>query len=96
MRPRLPRLLARSWGAGKSQLKLLDKQIAYSEFTVKIEKDVVDLPYDARTNFTYKLGQGLVARWEGLKSMIVFLISIWPLYLLIAIFIFGMRKIIKR
>ncbi|MEI7727346.1 MAG: DUF4349 domain-containing protein, partial [Bacteroidota bacterium] len=26
----------------ESQLKMLDKQIAYSEFTVKIEKDVVD------------------------------------------------------
>ena len=80
----------------ESQLKMLDKQIAYSEFTVKIEKDNVYLPYNARSKFTYRLGQGIVAGWDGVKSMVIFLFSIWPLYLLIALVVFAIKAIIKR
>jgi hypothetical protein len=71
----------------ESQLKLLDKQIAFSEFTVKIEKEATHVSFDDRTRFTYKLWQGIVLGWDGIKSVIVILFSIWPLYFLVAILI---------
>ena len=75
---------------------MLDKQIAYSGFTIKIEKEVVDLPYDARNKFTYRLGQGIAAGWEGVKSILIFLFAIWPLYVLVGIIFIGIKALIKR
>lgn len=80
----------------ESQLKMLEKQIAYSEFTIRIEKDEIYLPYDARNKFTYRIGQGIAAGWEGVKSILVFLLAIWPLYVVIGIIFFWVKAIIKR
>jgi hypothetical protein len=80
----------------ENQLKLLDKQIAYSEFKIKIEKDITNLTYEDRTKFTYKLSQGIVKGWEGMKLIVIFLFSIWPLYILIALIYFVIKLIIKE
>jgi len=80
----------------ENQLKVLDKQIAYSEFKIKIEKDITNLTYEDRTKFTYKLSQGIVRGWEGMKVLVIFLFSIWPLYILIALIYFVIIPIIKK
>ena len=80
----------------ENQLKVLDKQIAYSEFKIKIEKDITNLTYEDRTKFTYKLSQGIVKGWEGMKLIVIFLFSIWPLYILIALIYFVIKLIIKK
>ena len=80
----------------ENQLKVLDKQIAYSEVKIKIEKDITNLTYEDRTKFTYKLSQGIVKGWEGMKLIVIFLFSIWPLYILIALIYFVIKLIIKK
>jgi len=80
----------------ESQLKLLDKQIAYSEVKIKIEKDITNLTYEDRTKFTYKLSQGFVRGWEGIKVVLIFLLTIWPVYILVALIYFVINPIIKR
>jgi hypothetical protein len=80
----------------ESQLKLLDKKITYSEFTIRIEKSISNLTYEDSTKFRYKLSKGIIQGWEGIKSVLVFLITIWPLYVLITIIFLVIRKIKKR
>ena len=80
----------------ESQLKVLDKQIAYSEFNIRIEKRNVNISFDDSNKYSYKIGQGLINGWEGIKSFIIMLISIWPLYLLIALIYFVIKILIRR
>lgn len=80
----------------ESQLKLLDKKIAYSEFNIKIEKTTSDLTYEDSNKFRYKLGKGIIQGWEGFKSVLVFLITIWPLYVLITIVFLAIKKRKKK
>jgi len=80
----------------EGQLKVLDKQIAYSEFNIRIEKRNINISFDDSNKYSYKLGQGLINGWEGIKSLIIILISIWPIYLIIAIIYFVIRMIKKR
>ena len=80
----------------ESQLKILDKIIAYSEFKIKIEKDINNLTYEDRAKFTNKLGQGVIRGWEGMKTMVIFMFSIWPLYILIALIYFATKFVIKK
>jgi len=80
----------------ENQLKVLDKQIAFSEFKIKIEKDITNLTYEDRNKFTYKLSQGIVQGWEGTKVIVIFFFSIWPLYILIALIYIVLKVIIKK
>jgi hypothetical protein len=80
----------------ESQLKVLDKQIEYSEFNLKIEKRKVNISFDDTNKYSYKIGQGLISGWEGIKSFLIALISIWPIYLLIAILYYAIRGIIRK
>jgi hypothetical protein len=79
-----------------SQLKMLDKQITYSEFTIKIEKKYTNLSYEKSNKFLYKLGQGIVSGWTSAKTIVIFLFSIWPVYVLIFIAFIILRKVIRR
>ena len=67
----------------EGQMKMLNKQIAYSAFQIKIEQAVVNLSYEDRTKFVYKLKQAIAQGWELLKSLAVGMVSIWPLWVLV-------------
>jgi len=69
----------------EGQLKLLEKQVAFSELVLRIEKSTDNLTFDQRNKYTYKLGQAIIRGWLGVKELIIFFISLWPLYLLGAI-----------
>jgi hypothetical protein len=66
----------------ESQMKVMDKQIAYSEIHLKLEKKSINLTYYEKNKYSYKLLQGLASGWQGIKSAMIFLFSIWPLYFL--------------
>ncbi len=80
----------------ESQLKLLDKKVAYSDFNVRIEMDAVNLTFDARNKFTYRIGQGIVNGWHGMKEFLIFLVTIWPFYLIVIFVIYMIRFFVKR
>ncbi len=80
----------------ESQMKLLNKQIAYSEINLVIEKNTSNLTYDETNKYSYKLGQGLINGWEGFKTIFVFLITIWPFYLIIACLYFLIKSIVIK
>jgi hypothetical protein len=80
----------------EGQLKLLDKQVAYSDFSVRIETDNLNLSNSTRNKFTHRIGKGLSNGWYGLKEFLIFLVTIWPVYFVIAGFIYLIRYIIRR
>jgi hypothetical protein len=80
----------------EAQLKMIDKQVAYSSFTLKIEKSNNELSSAQKEKYSYEVTQGISKGWNGFKAGIVFLISIWPIYLLFAFIYFALKFILKR
>jgi hypothetical protein len=80
----------------EAQLKMIDKQVAFSSFTLKIEKKNDELSPAQKEKYSYKIGQGVSKGWDGFKSVIIFLISIWPIYLLFALIYFTVKFILKK
>jgi hypothetical protein len=80
----------------EGQMKVLDKQIAYSAFQVKIEQDIVNASYEDRTKFTYMLKQAVVRGWEGVRSAAIGLVSLWPLWVLIYLLFLVIKFFIRR
>lgn len=78
----------------QNQMNVLNKQIAYSTFEITLEKEGFNHTFDNRNKYSNKLVQGLLNGWEGLKAVSIFILSIWPVYIvLIGIFYFiRMRK----
>ena len=67
------------------QLKVMEKQIAYSDIQLRIEKHAVSLNYEDKNRYSRKILEGFERGWQAIKSIIVFLLSIWPLYILVLI-----------
>lgn len=80
----------------ENQLKTLDKQIAYSEFSLTIEKRKINLTYDESNSYMRKIIQGVSSGWEGLKWFLITLITIWPIYIIIVLLYFVVRKLIRK
>jgi len=80
----------------ETQLKQLENQVAYSQFTIRIEQDDANVSYSDRSKFTYKLGQGLKAGWEGIQMLVVFLFAVWPAYLILLVIYLTIKTIIRK
>lgn len=80
----------------EGQLKMLNKRIAYSEFSITIEKYAPGFDFQERNKFSYKLKMGLIRGWEGIKVAFVILVSIWPLYIIAAIMVIVVTVIKRR
>lgn len=80
----------------ESQLKLLNKQVAYSDFSVRIELDDVNLSKNSKSKFFYRLGKGISNGWYGMKEFLIFLVTIWPVYLFAAAFIYLIRFLVRK
>lgn len=78
------------------QLKYLDTKVAYSDFNVRIEMDKVNLTFDERNEFTYRIGHGIINGWQGMKEFLIFLVTIWPVYIFAAGIIYLIRFLIRR
>jgi hypothetical protein len=80
----------------EGQLKLLDKQVAYSDFSVRIELDDKNLANSSRHNFIYRIGKGISNGWYGMKEFVIFLVTIWPVYIFAAGLIYLVQYILKK
>lgn len=80
----------------ENQLKVMNQQIAYSEFTIQIQKQYSNITEQEKNKYSYKLKQGLINGWDGLKFFIVFIITIWPLLLISTGIIVFIKYLIKK
>jgi hypothetical protein len=82
----------------EEQLKALDNQIAYSEFSIKVEtpqtvnkKETENIP-TAKDKFKKAIKTGST----GVIDSLAFLVSIWPIYLIIGLLYLLFRIVRKR
>ena len=75
-------------------LKTMEHQVAYSELYVKIEKPSKATAVN-KNSFWYKIGQSLGDGWDAVVDFFLFLIAVWPYYIVIALVWYFGRKGIK-
>lgn len=75
------------------RLKYLSDLVDYStlDLTISKRKDFKYTPGD-RGNFVEKLKQALSKGWFGLIDFMLFLINIWPLWIIVTIILYGWKK----
>lgn len=78
-----------------SKIRYLEKQVAYSRinFTIKSENTYIESIQE--TSYGQKLLTGMKTGWNGFKSVIIALVTIWPL-ILIALANYYIFRVIRR
>ncbi|MCX7861851.1 MAG: DUF4349 domain-containing protein [Bacteroidales bacterium] len=75
----------------QGRLKYLQNQVSYSTLNITF--------YEYQTSefgFWKKIGKAFVSGWEGLLSFIVIMVNLWPLWLIVAIILVGLRWLLKK
>lgn len=78
----------------EGQLKYFDDQVSYSTLTLTMYQPSGYEP--SQRGFFSDLWHGLKSGWDGFLSLIVGIFTLWPVWIALALFIFGMIKLIKR
>lgn len=76
-------------------LKTMERQVAYSEIYVKLEKPSKTTTANSNS-FWHKIGQSLGDGWDAVVNFVLFLIAIWPYYIVIALLWYFGRKVVKK
>ena len=79
------------------RLNYLSDQVNFStlELTIVKEKEFKYSP-SKRTGFWQELKQSLSKGWFGFVDLLIFLIKIWPLYIIVAVAVYLWKKFRKR
>lgn len=79
------------------RLKYLSDLVDFSTLDLEILK-LKDYKYqpEKRDNFTKRLKHALLKGWLGFVDFIVFMIKIWPFWIIVGLMVYGWRKFIKR
>lgn len=83
--------------ATEGVLKYLNDQVTYS--TIKLhfyEKLETKTTAEPESGFFYKIGQAFKGGWEGVQLFFIGLINMWPLWLVIFLFVFFIVRFIRR
>lgn len=77
--------------AAEGRLKFLNDQVAYSTIRLHFHEqlDGVAAP---KKGFFYKIGKAFKGGWEGLQEFIVGLTYTWPFLIMLAVFVYFVRK----
>lgn len=83
--------------SAEGRLRYLNNQVAYStlDLTISKENDYKFAP-DRRDNFFERLKEALSTGWHGFIDFIIFVLSIWPFWFIVAGIIFLIVKWRKR
>lgn len=75
--------------SAQGRMRYLQSQASYSTITIalyEMETTVIVPPEDT---FTGRLGDALANGWNGLQTLIIGLLAIWPFWILGALFVYG-------
>ena len=81
--------------ATEGRLKYLSDQTSYSTLTLSFYEDK-EVMHGRPKSFGEKVAERLGYGWEGLLNFILGILTVWPLWLFLAAFGFGLRFLIKR
>ena len=80
--------------SNEGRLKYMDDQSSYSTITLNISYTGETIAY--KETFLDKILKGINAGWDGIVYMIIALFYLWPLWILLVIITFVVRKQIKN
>lgn len=80
--------------AMQGRLNLINTRVAYSTITLTIYEKTAGL--SAGNPFLVRMGNALKYGWDLALSLFIGLLYIWPLLLLLPLFLFGTRKWLRR
>jgi hypothetical protein len=91
------RVLEEEIEATEGQLKYLSDRVAYSALKLRLteEKEWKYIP-ESRTKFGEELKISLSGGWYGLIDFFLFLIKIWPFWIVLALILFSIRKVRQK
>lgn len=81
--------------AQEARLRALKDRVAYSTIEVELyqQKQVEELPEDPyRVSFWHQVGRAFGDGWSLVKGGVVFLITIWPLWIVLPVFLYAWRR----
>ncbi|NUM31037.1 MAG: DUF4349 domain-containing protein [Bacteroidetes bacterium] len=87
------RIIREEIEAAEGRIKYLDNQISYSTIQLSIYK-TLDTHYTPPSGpgFFTRIWKGFVVGWEGLVNFFIGIIYLWPLWIIITLIIFWIRK----
>jgi hypothetical protein len=91
------RLIEEEVESVQGRLKFLNNQVDYSTLNLQINKKNDYSAYSQnKGNFFDRLKMSVVKGWFGLVSFFLFLLRIWPFWLILAVVVYFIRKFWKR
>ena len=80
--------------SAEGQLRYWDNQVSWSTLTIYMhEKDRSQM---AAPGFFGKLVKSLSNGWNGLLEVVLLVTTVWPLWIILVLFVIGLRWIIRR
>ncbi len=79
----------------EGSLRYLSNQVDYSTLKLEIKK-VFEYTPEVRENFFEKVKQSLSGGWNGVVVIVLFFIQIWPLWIIIGLIYWLIRRITKK
>ena len=89
------RVITEEIEAQEARLRSLRDRVTYSTIEVELyqQKQVEALPEDPyRISFWHQVGRAFGDGWDLVKNLFLFLIAVWPLWLLLPLVVFGWRR----
>lgn len=81
--------------AAEGKLKYMNDQVGYSTINLHFYEKL-DYQPAPDSGFFYKLGKAFSGGWQGLQVFFIAIIYLWPLWLIAAVIIYSITKLIKR
>ncbi len=82
--------------AAEGQLKYLEHQISFSVVTVEYYQQIADQNSKSDNSIGTRISQAITNGWHGFLSLIVFAVTVWPFWIVCAVFLFIIIKSAKR
>lgn len=82
--------------AAEGQLKYLEHQISFSVVTVEYYQQIADQNSNSDNSIGTRISQAITNGWHGFLSLIVFAVTLWPFWIVVAVFLFIIIKSAKR
>lgn len=80
--------------ASEGRLKYMDDQSAYSTIVLSVSYSGETIAY--RETFWDRIKEGMEVGWDGVVTFVVGIFYVWPLWILLGIVIFVIRRSVKK
>jgi len=82
--------------AAEGRLQLLSDQVTFSTVNLEYYERLTQATTASEDSFGENLARGFSNGWHGLLALIVFAVTVWPFWIVVAVFLFIIIKSAKR